>query len=105
MILDNAKIHMYSEFVEMIEKMGAVVVFLPPYYPQLNPIELAFNTLKSWMRRYVGRLWNLDPHGVIDVAMKNCLSTNELNDDISNSKRKKRKKSAFNHCGYYETAS
>lgn len=38
-ILDNAKIHMYKEFQSMIHSIGALLFFLPPYSPDLNPIE------------------------------------------------------------------
>jgi transposase len=27
---------------------------LPPYSPDLNPIELSFNILKAWIKRYIG---------------------------------------------------
>ena len=42
-ILDNAKIHMYAEFEAMVHSVGAILIFLPPYSPQLNPIETAFS--------------------------------------------------------------
>jgi hypothetical protein len=37
-ILDNAKIHMYQELIDAANSIGAQIVFLPPYCPQLNPI-------------------------------------------------------------------
>ncbi|KAF0703187.1 hypothetical protein AaE_015503 [Aphanomyces astaci] len=39
LILDNAKIHMYNELQEAVHSKGALLFFLPPYSPQLNPIE------------------------------------------------------------------
>ena len=42
-IIDNARIHMYKEFVDAIASRGAVVVFLPPFCPHLNPIETGFS--------------------------------------------------------------
>jgi transposase len=38
-ILDNAAAHQDEEAIEMIEQTGATVLFLPPYCPELNPIE------------------------------------------------------------------
>uniref|UniRef100_H3G5U8 Tc1-like transposase DDE domain-containing protein n=1 Tax=Phytophthora ramorum TaxID=164328 RepID=H3G5U8_PHYRM len=45
-ILDNAKIHMYEELQELIHATGALLFFLPPYSPDLNPIEVGFSLLK-----------------------------------------------------------
>ena len=41
-ILDNSSIHHMQETVRMIQEVGATVHFLPPYLPDLNPIEEAF---------------------------------------------------------------
>ena len=38
-ILDNAAAHQDEEALELIEQTGATVLFLPPYCPELNPIE------------------------------------------------------------------
>jgi transposase len=38
-ILDNAAAHKCEEAIERIEQTGAKVLFLPPYCPELNPIE------------------------------------------------------------------
>jgi len=38
-ILDNAPIHHCDGTVGLIESTGALVIFLPPYSPDLNPIE------------------------------------------------------------------
>ena len=44
-IMDNCAIHHIREVVSMIEDVGALVHFLPPYSPDLNPIEEAFSKL------------------------------------------------------------
>ena len=46
LILDNAKIHKTEEVKETLIGTGFKVLFLPPYTPQFNPIELAFNFIK-----------------------------------------------------------
>ncbi len=40
---------------EAIERAGATLVFLPPYSPDFNPIEMAFSKLKSIMRKAAER--------------------------------------------------
>ena len=43
----NPKIHMYRELEESIQQYGAILIFLPPYSPQLNPTEACFARLKK----------------------------------------------------------
>lgn len=50
LVMDNAKIHHDEEMINLIESIGCRVLFLPPYSPDYNPIELAFSTLKRWIR-------------------------------------------------------
>jgi len=61
-VLDNLSSHKRVEAKEAIESVGAKVVFLPPYSPDLNPIENAFSKLKRLARtagkRTVDALWN-----------------------------------------------
>jgi len=50
-VMDNASIHHDAELKRMIEDFGAKVEFLPAYSPDYNPIEEAFSTIKTWLRR------------------------------------------------------
>jgi len=47
---------------EAIEKAGATLCFLPPYPPDMNPIEIAFSKLTSILKatacRTIDRLWD-----------------------------------------------
>ncbi len=60
-ILDNLGSHKSAEVRCLIEARGARLLFLPPYSPDLNPIELAFAKLKALLRkaseRSVEDLW------------------------------------------------
>jgi transposase len=61
-ILDNLSSHKIAGVREAIERCHATLVYLPPYSPDLNPIEQAFAKLKALLRklaaRTVGRLWD-----------------------------------------------
>ncbi len=46
MILDNAKIHRASATIKAAEDLGIILTFLPPYSPDLNPIELGWKDVK-----------------------------------------------------------
>ncbi|KAE8973920.1 hypothetical protein PR003_g27247 [Phytophthora rubi] len=48
-IMDNAKIHAYPELETVVHACGARLLFVPPYCPQLNPIEPCFGLLKRWL--------------------------------------------------------
>lgn len=50
-ILDNCSIHHVSEVVKSIQDVGALLIFLPPYSPDYNPIEELFSKLKYNLRR------------------------------------------------------
>lgn len=60
-VIDNLSVHKSKRARKLIEARGARLVFLPPYSPDLNPIELAFAKLKALLRkaaeRTVGALW------------------------------------------------
>ena len=50
-ILDNLSSHKVTGVREMVEARGATLVYLPPYSPDLNPIEQAFAKLKAQLRK------------------------------------------------------
>lgn len=60
-IMDNLSSHKRAGVREAIEEVGAALLFLPPYSPDLNPIEQAFAKfkwlLKSAAERTVDALW------------------------------------------------
>lgn len=54
-IMDNVAFHKSQKVEQLIKSRGAWVLFLPPYSPDLNPIELAFSKLKSLLRKMAAR--------------------------------------------------
>ncbi|MFV3078149.1 transposase, partial [Niveispirillum fermenti] len=54
-ILDNLSSHKSEKAKAILEKAGAWFLFLPPYSPDLNPIEMAFAKLKARLRRIGAR--------------------------------------------------
>lgn len=49
-VMDNLGSHKSAAVRQMIHAAGAELRFLPPYSPDLNPIEQAFAKIKHWMR-------------------------------------------------------
>ena len=49
-IMDNASFHKSPKTIELIESVGCKVIFLPPYSPDLNPIEKFWANMKRWIK-------------------------------------------------------
>jgi transposase len=61
-VMDNLAVHKIAGVAEAIEAVGARVLYLPPYSPDLNPIEQVFAKLKALLRkakeRTIDNLWD-----------------------------------------------
>lgn len=84
-VLDNLSSHKTARARQLIEAAGAELWFLPPYSPDLNPIEMVFSKVKGILRSLACRtresLW---------AAMQAVLDRVTA-DDAAN---------CFRHCGY-----
>ena len=54
-IMDNLPAHKPKAIRKAIERTGARLLFLPPYSPDYNPIEMAFSKLKAFLRKTAAR--------------------------------------------------
>ncbi len=54
-ILDNVGFHKSERAAELVRQRGAWLLFLPPYSPDLNPIEMAYSKLKTLLRKHAAR--------------------------------------------------
>ena len=54
-VMDNLSSHKVSGIAEMIEAVGAKIWYLPPYSPDLNPIEQMWSKVKSILRSFARR--------------------------------------------------
>lgn len=61
-VMDNLSSHKGVRVQQLVESVGANVLYLPPYSPDLNPIEMAFSKLKQLLRsaahRTMAALWS-----------------------------------------------
>jgi len=57
-ILDNVAFHKSAKAAEILKDKGAWFLFLPPYSPDLNPIEMAFSKLKDHLRVAAARTYD-----------------------------------------------
>ena len=51
-VMDNFPAHKLASIKPMIESVGASIIFLSPYSPDFNPIELWWSQLKSFLRMF-----------------------------------------------------
>lgn len=91
-VMDNLSSHKkpgVREALELVglELVGATLAYLPPYSPDLNPIELAFSKLKTLLRKYAERtqesLWDRIGKLIDEFTPTEC-------------------RNYFKHCGYTE---
>jgi transposase len=84
-VVDNLSSHKSATTRALIEKAGASLLFLPPYSPDLNPIEMIFSKIKQSLRSLACRtreaLW---------AAMQSVLDCVSASDSAN----------CFRHCGY-----
>jgi len=84
-VMDNLSSHKRARTRTLIEAAGAAVLFLPPYSPDLNPIEMIFAKVKHLLRslacRTRERLW---------AMMQSVLDQITVSDAAN----------CFHHCGY-----
>jgi len=54
-IMDNAAFHKSKRTKELIESVGCRLIFLPPYSPDLNPIEKFWANMKRWIKEKIAQ--------------------------------------------------
>ena len=75
-VMDNLPAHKRAETRIAIEAAGARLMYLPPYSPDLNPIEMAFAKLKAALRKAAARslevLWNAIADALTNFTPQEC---------------------------------
>ena len=76
-ILDNCAIHHTDDVVQVIRDSGALVHFLPPYSPDMNPTEEAFSKVKALMRAMENEMQALQDIDTIVYAAFSSITTED----------------------------
>ena len=75
-VMDNLASHKVAGVRELIEGAGATLLYLPPYSPDFNPIEMAFSKLKAALRKAAARtkedLWNAIAKAIEAFTRTDC---------------------------------
>jgi transposase len=84
-VMDNLQVHKSKRVRELIEGVGAEILFLPPYSPDFSPIEETFSKVKGLLRRLGART-----REALLEAIGEALDTVSRRDAVG----------WFRHCGY-----
>lgn len=87
-VMDNLSAHKRPRVSELIERAGATVLYLPPYSPDFNPIEMIWSKVKRLLRSIAAR--TIDAlHDAFGRAFA-AVTTSDI-------------AGCFRHCGYAST--
>jgi transposase len=84
-VMDNLKPHRVAAVKEKLEAAGLHLLYLPPYSPDLSPIEPAWSKLKTFLRKAAARTLE-----ALEAALATALDTVSADDACG----------FFAHCGY-----
>ena len=84
-VLDNCSIHKQEEIEEAIEAVGAWVLFLPPYAPDLNPMENCWSKVKACLRALKPRTFDALQEALVEAFA--AITAQDI-------------RGWFGHCGY-----
>ena len=77
-IMDNLPAHKMAGVRQAIEATGAGLLYLPPYSPDFNPIEMAFAKLKARLRKAAARtitdLWDVVAETLKTFTPAECIN-------------------------------
>lgn len=57
-VMDNASFHKSPQVKKAIENAGCRLIYLPPYSPNLNPIEKFWGNMKRWIKHHIPNIEN-----------------------------------------------
>jgi transposase len=84
-VMDNLRVHKSKRFSEMLSGIGVNIIWLPPYSPELSPIEECWSKVKNYLRK-VGK----ESYEALSDAVGEALERVTLSDIFG----------WFQHCGY-----
>ena len=74
--MDNLTSHKVKGVVEPIVAVGAKVVYLPPYSPDFNPIEMMWSKIKAYLRKVKARTKESLETAIAEAL--DCITTSDI---------------------------
>jgi transposase len=75
-VMDNLSSHKVNGIKEIAEKNGIKILYLPPYSPDLNPIELMWSKIKTYLRKLKARTIENLNKSIVEAL--NSVSKNDI---------------------------
>ena len=72
-VMDNCSIHHTEDVAELFQSAGILLIYLPPYSLDMNPIELAFGYVKAYLKEHQDLLGFIN-HTHTDFHETSCVS-------------------------------
>jgi transposase len=77
-IMDNLSSHKVEGVIKTINAAGAKILYLPPYSPDLNPIEMMWSKIKAYLRKAKART-----KAMLEVAIAQALNSVTISDILA----------------------
>jgi transposase len=72
LIMDNCSTHHGAEVKRLCGARGILLLYLPPYSPDFNPIEEFFSVLKAWLKRHFELAEDMPFRRYLELAVQAC---------------------------------
>ncbi len=74
-VMDNCSIHTVQEVADLFDNTGILLLFLPPYSPDFNPIELTFSHIKRYLKNHEDIMHIIPLQQILKAAFDSITST------------------------------
>ena len=72
-VMDNCSIHHTEDVAELFQNAGILLMFLPPYSPGTNPIELTFGYVKAYLKEHQDLLGFINHTHIVHAAFNSII--------------------------------
>ena len=74
-VMDNCSIHHVEEVTDLFNSAGILLLYLPPYSPDFNPIELAFSYVKHYLKDHEDIMHIVPPTQLVHEAFSSITAS------------------------------
>ena len=81
-VMDNCSVHHVQEVADLFNSAGILLIYLPPYSPDFNPIEPAFSYVKHYLKDHENIMHNIVPPTQLVHAAFSSITARMCNSSI-----------------------
>ena len=87
-VMDNMKSHHAKAVKNLLDSSGIRYIYLPPYSPDLNPIEKLWSKVKAFLRKFKARTLDALPNAIQNafhsVTISDCSASADMRFNFGN---------------------